>query len=128
VIAECGFRIADLKQHDLHQSAFRLRNFLFPATSKLSLASGEKRGFREVNRTIKQLFGVSLFLALCSVTGLYVGSRQAAAQTSQPVNILAQQLGSDPGDGLVLAGGFLMILALAVAFAGAMLWMRERQS
>lgn len=78
-----------------------------------------------MNRTIKRLFGASLFLALCSITNLYVGSQQAAAQTTEPVNILAQQLGSDPGDGWMLAGGFLMILAMSVAFAGTMLWMRE---
>jgi hypothetical protein len=81
-----------------------------------------------VNRTIKRLFGASLFLALCSVTGLYVGSQQTAAQTTQPANILAQQFGSDPGDGLLLAGGLLMMLAIAVAFAGVMLWMRERKT
>lgn len=81
-----------------------------------------------MNRTIKRLFGASLFLALCSVANLYVGSQQVAAQTTEPVNILAQQLGSDPGDGLVLAGGFLMLIALSVAFAGVMLWMRERKS
>jgi hypothetical protein len=81
-----------------------------------------------VNRTIKRLFGSSLFLALCSITSMYVGSQQTAAKTSQPENILAQQLGSDPGDGLVLAGIFLMLLALAVAFAGAMMWMRERKT
>ena len=79
-----------------------------------------------MNRTIKRLFGSSLFLALCSATNLYVGSRMAEAQTTQPANILAQQLGSDPGDGWMLAGVFLMIVALAVAFAGAMMWVRER--
>lgn len=78
--------------------------------------------------TIKRLFASSLFLALCSITGLYVGSQQVAAQTTKPVNILAQQLGSDPGDGWMLAGGFLMILSLAVAFAGVMLWMQERKT
>ena len=81
-----------------------------------------------MNRTIKQLFASSLFLALCSVTGLYVGSRMVEAQTPQPANILAQQFGADPGDGWLLAGGFLMIIALAVAFAGAMMWARERKT
>lgn len=81
-----------------------------------------------MNRTIKRLFASSLFLALCSATNFYVGSQKAAVQTTQSTNILAQQLGSDPGDGFMLAGSFLMLIAVAVAFAGAMLWVRERES
>jgi hypothetical protein len=79
-------------------------------------------------RTIKRLFAASAFLTLCSITSLYVGSRVAvAAGPSQAANPLAAQFGGDPGDGWMLAGGFLMILAVAFASAGLMLWMRERE-
>lgn len=77
--------------------------------------------------TIKRLFGSSVFLVLCSAACLYFGSRKAAsAPTSNPANVLAQQFGADPGDGWMLAGGLLMIVALAFASAAAMLWFRER--
>jgi hypothetical protein len=77
--------------------------------------------------TIKRLFSASVFLLLCSVSSLYVGSLKAAAAAPKTAdNILAQQLGADPGDGWMLAGGFLLLVALAFAFAGAMLWMKER--
>ena len=79
-------------------------------------------------RTIKRLFAASAFLTVCSITSLYAGSRVAA--TSAPAaaaNPLAAQFGADPGDGWMLAGGFLMLVALAFASAGAMLWTRERQ-
>jgi hypothetical protein len=77
-------------------------------------------------RTIKRLFAASAFLTLCSITSLYVGSRAAAAP-AQAVNPLAAQFGGDPGDGWMLAGGFLMLVAVACASAGLMLWTRERQ-
>ncbi len=76
-------------------------------------------------RTIKRLFAASAFLTLCSITSLYVGSR-AAAQPAQAANPLAAQFGGDPGDGWMLAGGFLMLVAVAFASAGLMLWTRER--
>ena len=78
-------------------------------------------------RTIKRLFAASAFLTLCSITCLYAGSRAAAgAAPSQSTNPLAAQFGGDPGDGWMLAGGFLMLVALAFASAAAMLWTRER--
>jgi hypothetical protein len=77
--------------------------------------------------TIRKLFGATVFLLLCSLASFYIGSRHAAVQTPTPDNPLAGQFFSDSGDGLLLAGGFLMLIALAVAFAAAMLWMRERQ-
>ena len=80
-------------------------------------------------RTIKRIFAASAFLTVCSITSLYVGSRVAApAAAAQATNPLAAQFGGDPGDGWMLAGGFLMLVALALAFAGLMLWTRERQS
>ncbi|MBV9926650.1 MAG: hypothetical protein JOZ96_16645 [Acidobacteria bacterium] len=79
-------------------------------------------------RTIKRLFAASAFLTVCSITSLYAGSRVAAvAAPAQAANPLAAQFGGDPGDGWMLAGGFLMLVALALASAGLMLWMRERE-
>ena len=79
-------------------------------------------------RTIKRLFAASAFLTLCSITSLYVGSRVAdAAPPPLAANPLAQQFGADPGDGWMLAGGFLMLVAVAFASAAMMLWMRERE-
>ena len=79
-------------------------------------------------RTIKRLFAASAFLTLCSITSLYVGSRvTAAAAPAQIANPLAAQFGGDPGDGWMLAGGFLMLVAMAFASAGLMLWMREKE-
>jgi len=78
--------------------------------------------------TIRRLFGSSLFLIICSTASLYVGSRKAAGSpASQAANELARQFGGDPGDGWMLAGGFLMLVALAFASAGVMLWFRERE-
>jgi hypothetical protein len=78
-------------------------------------------------RTIKRLFAAAAFLSLCSITSLYVGSRVAAAAApAQAANPLAAHFSSDPGDGWMLAGGFLMLVAVALASAGAMLWTRER--
>ena len=77
--------------------------------------------------TIKRLLGASFLLVLCSLSSLYVGSVKAAAAPPAPADILAQQFGTDPGDGWLLAGGFLMLLALAFAFAGVMLWVQERE-
>lgn len=79
--------------------------------------------------TIRRLLGSSLFLLICSAACLYAGSlKGASAQAArQAVNPLAQQFGADPGDGWLLAGGFLMLVALAFASAGAMLWARERE-
>ena len=79
-------------------------------------------------RTIKRLFAASAFLTLCSITSFYFGSRAAtAAGPSQVANPLAAQLGGDPGDGWMLAGGFLMVVSIAMTSAAAMLWFRERR-
>ena len=79
-----------------------------------------------MSSTIKRLMAASAFLTLCSISSLYLGSLAAAAAPPQGANPLAR-LGADPGDGWLLAGGFLMVLALAIASAALMLWMRERQ-
>ncbi|HEX8720319.1 MAG TPA: hypothetical protein VF736_06745 [Pyrinomonadaceae bacterium] len=78
-------------------------------------------------RTIRRLFAAAAFLTLCSITSLYAGSRAAAGARVHSDNPLAAQLGGDPGDGWMLAGGFLLVVAVAFASAGAMLWFRERQ-
>ncbi len=49
------------------------------------------------------------------------------APAAQGVNPLAAQFAGDPGDGWMLAGGFLMLVALALASAAMMLWTRERE-
>lgn len=78
--------------------------------------------------TIKRLFGSSVFLVLCSAASLYFGSQKAASvPPSNHANVLAQQFGGDPGDGWMLAGGLLTVVALAFASAAAMLWFRERE-
>ena len=78
--------------------------------------------------TIKRLFGSSLFLLLCSAACLYAGSSKAAGSTAlADANPLARQFGGDPGDGWMLAGGLLLLVALAFASAGVMLWSRERE-
>ena len=77
--------------------------------------------------TIRRLFGASVFLLLCSLASLYVGSVEAAAAPPAPADILTRQLGTDPGDGWLLGGGFLLLLALAFAFAAAMLWAQETE-
>ena len=78
--------------------------------------------------TIRRLFGSSVFLIVCSATCLYLGSQKAAsAPPSTSTNVLAQQFGGDPGDGWMLAGGMLTLVALAFASAAAMLWYRERE-
>ena len=78
--------------------------------------------------TIKKLFVASAFLTLCSATSLYVGSRVAASPApSQVANPLAAQFGGDPGDGWMLTGALLMVVALALCGAAAMLWFREKQ-
>ncbi len=78
-------------------------------------------------RTIKRLFAASAFLTLCSVTSFYAGSRTAAGAPAHSANPLASQFGGDPGDGWTLAGGLLVVVALAFASAAAMLWFRERE-
>jgi hypothetical protein len=79
-------------------------------------------------RTIKKLFAASAFVTLCSITSLYAGSRVAGGVApSQAANPLAAQFGGDPGDGWMLAGALLMVVAVALASAAAMLWMRERE-
>ncbi|HWS54957.1 MAG TPA: hypothetical protein VN228_12550 [Pyrinomonadaceae bacterium] len=77
--------------------------------------------------TIGKLFAAAALLVAFSVTCLYVGQQHAAAQAPQAENPLAQAFASDAGDGWVLAGGFLMVVALAVAGAGGMLWAQERK-
>ena len=79
-----------------------------------------------MSSTIKRLMAASAFLTLCSISSLYLGSLAAASAPPQSANPLAQH-GADPGDGWLLAGGFLMIVALATASAAFMLWVRGRE-
>lgn len=78
--------------------------------------------------TIRKLFVASAFVTLCSITSLYVGSRVAATSPpAQAANALAAQFAGDPGDGWMLTGGLLMVVAMALCAAAAMLWFREKQ-
>jgi hypothetical protein len=78
--------------------------------------------------TIGKLFAAAVLLVALAVTCLYVGSQKAAAHVPPPQaeNDLSRQFAADPGDGWMLSGGFLMIVAIAIASAGGMIWVRER--
>ncbi len=77
--------------------------------------------------TIKRLFAACCVLVLLALGSWYAASRQAGAAPTMNENVLAEQFGGDPGDGWRLAGGFLLLVAGAVAFAGGMLWWQERR-
>jgi hypothetical protein len=78
--------------------------------------------------TIKKLFGASCAFMLLALSASYFGYQIGAVQKPTVENELARQFAGDPGDGWLLLGGFLMLIALAVAGAAAMLWMQERKS
>ncbi len=76
--------------------------------------------------TVRKLFGAAVLLALFSAGSWYAGSQTATgAAPPSPQNALSRQFAADPGDGWMLFGGFLLIVAVAVACAGAMLWAQE---
>jgi hypothetical protein len=76
--------------------------------------------------TVRRLFGAAVTLALFSAASWYAGSRMATpGPAPSPENALGRQFATDPGDGWMLFGGFLLIVAVAVACAGAMLWAHE---
>jgi hypothetical protein len=78
--------------------------------------------------TLRKLFGAACVFALGSVASFYFGSRlSAAAPPPPPADALGRHFSGDPGDGWMLFGLFLLVVALAVAGAGAMLWRQERQ-
>lgn len=84
-----------------------------------------------MRETIRKLFAVSLVFALLALAASYFGYRQSLAHPRAAIsatNDLAQQFTGNPGDGWMLAGGFLMLIALAVVGAAAMLWAQERKS
>ena len=76
--------------------------------------------------TISKLFAAAVLLVAVSVTCLYVGNQRAAAHAPQPDNPFTQQFAAEPGDGWMLAGVFLLVVALAISGAGGMMWARER--
>jgi len=76
--------------------------------------------------TIRKLFGAAGTMSVFAAASWYAGSRVAADAPPAPqLNELGRQFASDPGDGWMLLGGFLLIIAVAVACAGAMLWAQE---
>jgi hypothetical protein len=74
--------------------------------------------------TIRKLAGTSVLLTLAASTSFFIGSRYDAP-AAKAGNELARQFAGDPGDGWMLFGGFLLIVAVALAFAGAKLWSQE---
>ncbi|HEX7174052.1 MAG TPA: hypothetical protein VF240_02040 [Pyrinomonadaceae bacterium] len=76
---------------------------------------------------IKKLFVAACAFAAGSLACFYAGAQRAAgvAPALNPDD-LSRQFTTDPGEGLVLAGGFLLVVALALASAGLMLWRQER--
>ena len=78
--------------------------------------------------TIKKLFGASCVFTLLALSASYFGYQVGAAHKPAVESALARQFAGDPGDGWLLLGGFLMLIALAIATAAAMLWMQERKS
>ena len=81
-----------------------------------------------MRETIRKLFGASCVLILLALSASYFGYQQSAAHGPADADApLARQFAADPGDGWMLAGGFLMLIALAIAFAGVMLWVQERR-
>ena len=78
--------------------------------------------------TLRKLFGAAGVFAVGAVASFYFGARLAAeAPPPLPANALAHQFSGDPGDGWMLFGLFLLVVAVAVAGAGAMLWRQEKQ-
>lgn len=78
--------------------------------------------------TVRKLFGVSISLVVFAMVSFYVGAIEAgkAAGSAQPADSLARNFSADPGDGWMMLGGFLLLVALALIFAGLMLRTRER--
>ena len=81
-----------------------------------------------MREAIKKLFGASIVLMLLAACSFYNGSRIAAIKKPSEMNALAEQFASSPGDGWKLCGGFLMLIALAITFAGVMLITQERRT
>lgn len=84
-----------------------------------------------MRESIRKLFGASLAFAALALAASYFGYQQSLVNSRASVpatNDLARQFAGSPGDGWMLAGGFLMLIALAVAFAAAMLRVQERKS
>ena len=76
---------------------------------------------------INRLFAAALSLAVLSLASFYFGAQRAAGVvTVTDPNDLSKLAAAQPGDGLMLFGGFLLVVALALASAGLMLWRRER--
>jgi hypothetical protein len=79
--------------------------------------------------TIKKLVGVSVSLVCFAAVSFYLGGRAAGEVTStaQAANPFAGQFAGEPGDGWMLFGGFLLLVAFALTAAGLMLWTQERR-
>jgi len=78
--------------------------------------------------TIRKLFVACVVLVLLSLGSWYAASRQEPGPQVKEANALAEQFAGEPGDGWRLAGVGLLLVAVAVAGAGGMLWWREREA
>jgi succinate dehydrogenase/fumarate reductase cytochrome b subunit len=81
-----------------------------------------------MRKTIWKLFGASFALALFAIGSWYRGFRLSALSKPAQSNALAKQFAQTPGDGWMLFAVLLLLLALAIASAGTMLWMQERKT
>jgi len=79
--------------------------------------------------TIKKLFGLSVSLVCFAAVSFYFGGRVAreSARGPQAENPFSGQFAAEPGDGWMLFGGFLALVAAALTAAGLMLWNQERR-
>lgn len=76
--------------------------------------------------TIKKLCGASFALVLLSLSSYYFGSRYALSHA--PLNRESEcAMCFGVGDEWKILAGLLLVVALAVAFAAGMMWLRERR-
>jgi hypothetical protein len=82
-----------------------------------------------MHATIKKLFGLSVSLVCLAAASFLLGTRAAseADLAAQAANPFAGQFAAEPGDGWMLFGGFLMLVAVGLTAAGVMLWTQERR-
>lgn len=75
---------------------------------------------------IRKLYAGALVLAALASASYYLGTRAAqagVAANAQPECVMC----FGAGDELKILGGLLLVVALALAFAATMLWLRERR-
>jgi hypothetical protein len=101
------------------------RNFRPRLVSKDYLAPVSKIEEQPMTETIRKLAATSIFFAFGSTTCFFIGSRYETPVRASD-NPLADQFFGDPGDGWMLMGLLLIIITVAIATAGLMLWNQEK--